>query len=159
MTLWLIFMQILSFCISSQFHVWTSIEFVFFGLTKAWDQERIENKIELKPYSKGRIYLSIHPSILYLFCISAHRGMWSVTNYFLFNLTLADLMMATLNCIPSFIFMRDRYVLLHTQHTPYSSSCENAIQKLFIFLIAMRDTIPYIHNNPLNAYYLCMGQI
>ena len=34
--------------------------------------------------------------------------MWSVTNYFLVNLTLADLMMATLNCIPSFIFMRDR---------------------------------------------------
>ena len=40
----------------------------------------------------------------------AHRSMWSVTNYFLFNLTLADLMMATLNCLPSFIFMRDRYI-------------------------------------------------
>lgn len=35
--------------------------------------------------------------------------MWSVTNYFLVNLTLADLLMSTLNCIPSFIFMRDRY--------------------------------------------------
>ena len=39
----------------------------------------------------------------------AHRTMWSVTNYFLVNLTLADLMMSILNCIPSFIFMRDRY--------------------------------------------------
>ena len=38
----------------------------------------------------------------------AHRAMWSVTNYFLVNLTIADLMMSTLNCIPSFIFMRDR---------------------------------------------------
>ena len=34
--------------------------------------------------------------------------MWSVTNYFLVNLTLADLMMSIFNCIPSFIFMRDR---------------------------------------------------
>ena len=36
--------------------------------------------------------------------------MWSVTNYFLVNLTAADLMMSILNCIPSFIFMRDRSV-------------------------------------------------
>jgi hypothetical protein len=33
--------------------------------------------------------------------------MWSVTNYFLVNLAVADLCMVTLNCIPSFIFMRD----------------------------------------------------
>ena len=39
--------------------------------------------------------------------------MWSVTNYFLVNLTIADLMMSTLNCIPSFIFMRDRYNILN----------------------------------------------
>ena len=37
--------------------------------------------------------------------------MWSITNYFLVNLTLTDLMMSIFNCIPSFIFMRDRYVL------------------------------------------------
>ena len=36
--------------------------------------------------------------------------MWSVTNYFLVNLTAADLMMSIFNCIPSFIFMRDRLV-------------------------------------------------
>ena len=41
--------------------------------------------------------------------------MWSVTNYFLVNLTLADLLMSTLNCIPSFIFMRDRSVRDHQQ--------------------------------------------
>ena len=54
-----------------------------------------------------------------MFCIkfifySAHRAMWSVTNYFLVNLTLADLLMSTLNCIPSFLFMRDRCV--HCDH-------------------------------------------
>ena len=42
------------------------------------------------------------------FKMSAHRRMWSLTNYFLVNLAIADLGMATLNCIPSFIFMRDR---------------------------------------------------
>ena len=36
--------------------------------------------------------------------------MWSVTNYFLLNLTLADILMATLNCIFSFIYMRDRCI-------------------------------------------------
>ena len=36
--------------------------------------------------------------------------MWSVTNYFLLNLTFADILMATLNCIFSFIYMRDRYI-------------------------------------------------
>ena len=34
--------------------------------------------------------------------------MWSVTNYFLVNLALADVLMATFNCIFSFIYMRDR---------------------------------------------------
>ena len=38
----------------------------------------------------------------------AHRRMWSVTNYYLLNLTMADILMATLNCIFSFIYMRDR---------------------------------------------------
>ena len=36
--------------------------------------------------------------------------MWTVTNYFLLNLTVADIMMATFNCLPSFIYMRDRFV-------------------------------------------------
>jgi len=34
--------------------------------------------------------------------------MWSVTNYFLLNLTLSDILMATLNTTFSFIYMRDR---------------------------------------------------
>ena len=38
--------------------------------------------------------------------------MWSVTNYFLLNLTLADVMMATFNTIFSFIYMRDRYYIV-----------------------------------------------
>ncbi|XP_023336238.1 tachykinin-like peptides receptor 86C [Eurytemora carolleeae] len=54
------------------------------------------------------IVVAILGNTIVIWIILAHRRMWSVTNYFLFNLTLADLMMATLNCIPSFIFMRDR---------------------------------------------------
>ena len=34
--------------------------------------------------------------------------MWSVTNYFLLNLTISDIMMATLNTPVSFMYMRDR---------------------------------------------------
>ena len=40
--------------------------------------------------------------------IAAHKCMWTITNYFLLNLTLSDLLMSTLNMIPSFLFMRDR---------------------------------------------------
>ena len=40
--------------------------------------------------------------------LSAHRAMWTVTNYFLLSLTISDLLISTINCIPSFIFMRDR---------------------------------------------------
>ena len=42
------------------------------------------------------------------FFVTAHKCMWTITNYFLLNLTLSDLLMATFNMIPSFLFMRDR---------------------------------------------------
>ena len=42
------------------------------------------------------------------FIVSAHRRMWSVTNYFLLNLSVADILMAALNCTVSFLYMRDR---------------------------------------------------
>ena len=54
------------------------------------------------------IVVAIVGNSIVLWIILAHRNMWSVTNYFLFNLTLTDLLMAALNCIPSFLFMRDR---------------------------------------------------
>ena len=40
---------------------------------------------------------------------SAHRRMRNVTNYFLVNLSMADLMMSCLNTIFNFIFMKNRY--------------------------------------------------
>jgi tachykinin receptor 3 len=39
--------------------------------------------------------------------ITAHRRMRSVTNYFLVNLSVSDLLMALLNCVFNFIFMID----------------------------------------------------
>ena len=43
-----------------------------------------------------------------LWIVLAHKEMWTVTNYFLLSLTISDLLISTLNCIPSFIFMRDQ---------------------------------------------------
>ena len=47
-----------------------------------------------------------------LWTVCAHRRMWSVTNYFLLNLTLSDILMATLNTTFSFIYMRDRLMII-----------------------------------------------
>lgn len=38
-------------------------------------------------------------------CVLAHRRMRTVTNYFLVNLSVSDLMMSLLNCVFNFIFM------------------------------------------------------
>ena len=57
-----------------------------------------------------KIHTSASGSVLIRhFVLPAHRRMRNVTNYFLVNLAVADLGMATLNCIPGFIFMRDRW--------------------------------------------------
>ena len=47
--------------------------------------------------------------------VSAHRRMWSITNYFVLNLSLADILMAGLNCSFSFIYMRDRSAVCSVQ--------------------------------------------
>ena len=38
-------------------------------------------------------------------CVAAHRRMRTVTNYFLVNLSVSDLLMSLLNCMFNFIFM------------------------------------------------------
>ena len=43
---------------------------------------------------------SILGNTLVLWTVLAHRRMWSLTNYFLVNLAIADLGMAVFNCIP-----------------------------------------------------------
>ena len=48
--------------------------------------------------------------------------MRSVTNYFLVNLAVADMGMAMFNCIPSFIFMLDRWTYSDMRDIPTKSN-------------------------------------
>ncbi|XP_023348096.1 tachykinin-like peptides receptor 86C, partial [Eurytemora carolleeae] len=53
------------------------------------------------------LFVSICGNLLILWIILGHRGMRTVPNFFLLNLAIADLGIAVLNTIPSFLFMRD----------------------------------------------------
>ena len=47
-----------------------------------------------------------------LWTVLAHRRMWSLTNYFLVNLAVADLGMAVFNCIPGSVVIAIAYIMV-----------------------------------------------
>uniref|UniRef100_A0A336K3G4 CSON002393 protein n=1 Tax=Culicoides sonorensis TaxID=179676 RepID=A0A336K3G4_CULSO len=51
------------------------------------------------------LVVAISGNAIVIWIVLAHRRMRTVTNYFLLNLSLADLLMSTLNCVFNFIFM------------------------------------------------------
>ncbi|CAO1429904.1 unnamed protein product [Diamesa hyperborea] len=53
------------------------------------------------------LLVAITGNCIVLWIVLAHRRMRTVTNYFLLNLSVADLLMASLNCVFNFIFMID----------------------------------------------------
>ncbi|CAB4068152.1 TACR3 [Lepeophtheirus salmonis] len=55
------------------------------------------------------IICAMFGNLVVFWIVLAHRRMQNVTNYFLVNLSLADLMMSCLNTIFNFIFMKNRW--------------------------------------------------
>ncbi|KAL7023259.1 hypothetical protein ACKWTF_012541 [Chironomus riparius] len=53
------------------------------------------------------LLIAISGNCIVLWIVLAHRRMRTVTNYFLLNLSISDLLMASLNCVFNFIFMID----------------------------------------------------
>ncbi|CRK88961.1 CLUMA_CG002658, isoform A, partial [Clunio marinus] len=53
------------------------------------------------------LIVAITGNSIVLWIVLAHRRMRTITNYFLLNLSIADLLMASLNCVFNFIFMID----------------------------------------------------
>uniref|UniRef100_A0A1A9WGY2 G-protein coupled receptors family 1 profile domain-containing protein n=1 Tax=Glossina brevipalpis TaxID=37001 RepID=A0A1A9WGY2_9MUSC len=51
------------------------------------------------------LLVAITGNCIVLWIVTGHRSMRTVTNYFLLNLSIADLLMSSLNCIFNFIFM------------------------------------------------------
>lgn len=60
------------------------------------------------------VTVSIWGNMIVMWIILAHREMRTVTNYFLFNLSVTDFLMATFNAIFNFIYMLD-------SHWPFGS--------------------------------------
>eukprot|EP00095_Tigriopus_kingsejongensis_P008098 maker-scaffold590_size129399-snap-gene-0.30 protein:Tk08098 transcript:maker-scaffold590_size129399-snap-gene-0.30-mRNA-1 annotation:"tachykinin-like peptides receptor 86c-like isoform x1" len=67
---------------------------------------------QLRPDHPGRVSELWNPHSHYLIQVKflriGHRHMWNSTNYFLVNLSVVDLLMALLNTLFNFIFMRDK---------------------------------------------------
>ncbi|PRD29123.1 UNVERIFIED_CONTAM: TkR99D [Trichonephila clavipes] len=53
------------------------------------------------------IFIATGGNAIVMWIVLAHKRMRSVTNYFLVNLSLADTMVATLNVIFNFVYMKD----------------------------------------------------
>ncbi|RWS27730.1 tachykinin-like peptides receptor 86C [Leptotrombidium deliense] len=51
------------------------------------------------------LFIAVVGNITVIWIVVGHKSMRSVTNFFLLNLTIADLMMATFNAIFNFVFM------------------------------------------------------
>ncbi|XP_055387751.1 tachykinin-like peptides receptor 86C [Condylostylus longicornis] len=51
------------------------------------------------------LFVAIAGNCIVLWIVLGHRSMRTVTNYFLLNLSIADLLMSSLNCVFNFIFM------------------------------------------------------
>ncbi|XP_026482073.1 tachykinin-like peptides receptor 86C [Ctenocephalides felis] len=51
------------------------------------------------------LFIAVGGNAIVMWIVIAHRRMRTVTNYFLVNLSLADLLMSVLNCLFNFIYM------------------------------------------------------
>ncbi|XP_059617778.1 tachykinin-like peptides receptor 86C [Phlebotomus argentipes] len=65
-----------------------------------WEQKAIWGVI-----FGAMLFIAITGNCIVLWIVLAHRRMRTVTNYFLLNLSVADLLMSSLNCVFNFIFM------------------------------------------------------
>ncbi|XP_037924023.1 tachykinin-like peptides receptor 86C isoform X2 [Hermetia illucens] len=65
-----------------------------------WEQKTIWGVI-----FGAMLFIAISGNVIVLWIIVGHKSMRSITNYFLLNLSIADLLMSALNCIFNFIFM------------------------------------------------------
>jgi len=65
------------------------------------------------------VAISLLGNSIVIWIVCAHRRMWSITNYFVLNLSLADILLAGLNCSFSFLYMRDRPVVRDHHHGYY----------------------------------------
>ncbi|KAI8420847.1 hypothetical protein MSG28_008045 [Choristoneura fumiferana] len=70
------------------------------------------------------LLLAVLGNTLVIWIVLAHRRMRTVTNCFLVNLAIADLLMATLNGAPNFVFLiRGHSETSATQTEPESRAC------------------------------------
>ncbi|XP_038223023.1 tachykinin-like peptides receptor 86C [Zerene cesonia] len=79
--------------------------------------------------------ISIGGNAIVIWIVAAHRRMRTVTNYFLVNLSFADLMMSSLNCLFNFIYMLHSDWVFGVQYCKLSNFIANVTVAASVFTL------------------------
>ncbi|XP_073985809.1 tachykinin-like peptides receptor 86C isoform X4 [Rhodnius prolixus] len=90
----------------------------------------------------GMVFVAVAGNLIVIWSVFAHRRMRTVTNYFLVNLSLSDLLMSTFNCLFNFVYMVNKYLAIITPLKPRMSKANAQLAILAIWAASLLLATP-----------------